>query len=151
MSVSSSISSTNIFNYQPQANGQSLRSYVRQLGNALESGDLASAQQIYSSLSQLPQFQNAQGQGDSPSGFIQSLARIGEDLQSGDLASAQQAFSALQQGKEAGNQANAAGDIFQVQGSGHHRHHHHHNGGGAVQGASSAADNDIAPPVNINI
>ena len=39
-----------------------MRYYVRQLGQALQSGDLAGAQAAYTSLSQLPQFQNAGGQ-----------------------------------------------------------------------------------------
>jgi hypothetical protein len=70
---------------------------VQQLGQALQSGDLAGAQSAFNAIQTLGQsgpfansepFRNTQRE--------QDFAAIGQALQSGDLAGAQQAFAALQ-------------------------------------------------------
>ena len=135
----SSISSASISSYQLSQQAKGIRSSIRQLGQALQSGDLAGAQQIYGALSQSPQFQNAvanQSNGSSDTSgnsFLQGLTAVGNALQSGDLSGAQQAFSSLQSQIQGASAANAAGP---TQG-GHHHHHHV-----AAAGATSAATSD---------
>ncbi len=89
---------------------------LRQLGQALQSGDLAGAQQAYATLTQLAQSApwntSAAASGNatastststtaaSPFKYTQraqDFAAIGQALQSGDLQGAQQAFAKLQQ------------------------------------------------------
>jgi hypothetical protein len=60
------------------------------LVSSLNSGDLAGAQQAYSSLNQLQRFANPNGQ------FAQAMSEIGQALQGGDLTGAQQALPSLQ-------------------------------------------------------
>lgn len=88
-----------------------------QLTNAVNSGDLASAQKAYASLAQSPA---AQGSGP----FAQALQQIGQDLQSGDTSSAQKALAALQQKV--------------------HGHHHHHHGGGEKPKAADSSTSTSA-------
>src|SRR5579863_2873300 len=73
------------------------QSDAQQLGQALQSGDLAGAQSAFNAIQTLGQsgpfansepFRNTQRE--------QDFAAIGQALQSGDLAGAQQAFAALQ-------------------------------------------------------
>jgi len=87
-----------------------------QLANAIQSGDLTSAQNAYNTLASSPL-----AQGNSP--FAQALQQIGQDLQNNDIAGAQKALAVLQQ------QLQARGG-----------HHHHHHGGGGVESASSTSN-----------
>ena len=75
---------------------QQSSSDVRQLGRALQSGDLATAQQEYQALVTLGQ-SGPFGNGDpfKVSPREQAFEAIGQALQSGDLAGAQQAFAQL--------------------------------------------------------
>jgi len=99
----SAVSATS--NLPPQySDPSSLRQEFSQLTDAINSGDLTSAQSAYSALAQSPA-----AQGNGP--FAQALQQIGQDLQSGDIGGAQKALAALQQKV--------------------HGHHHHHHGGGA--------------------
>lgn len=103
LSVTSSASALSATNQNPWAQQ---KNEFQQLGKALQSGDLAGAQQAFSALQQnTPQglsSQNAQGNSaQSP------FAALGQALQSGNLSAAQQAFSQLQQA------------------GGHHHHRHH--------------------------
>lgn len=113
----SSISSSSVNSYQPSQQ-DSFRQQFMQLAKSLNSGDLAGAQQAYTSLTQ------AQGstQIDPNSPFGQALAQIGKSLQSGDLTGAQQALSAL---KQQGAQG---------------AHHHHHHKASSSSGSSSTSN-----------
>jgi len=90
------VSSSSLYQ-QLQSYFQQRQSDVQQLGQALQSGDLAGAQQEFTALQTLGQsgpfangndFKNSQRQ--------QDFNAIGQALQSGDLAGAQQAFAQLQ-------------------------------------------------------
>jgi hypothetical protein len=104
----SSLSVSSITTNPYQAASQGLgtgQSQLQQLGLALQSGNLAAAQQAFSALPQ----NAAQGGTSSTGGSTSnqsSLAALGQALQSGNLAAAQQAFSQVQQA------------------GGHHHHHH---------------------------
>lgn len=82
---------------------QTRQSDLRQLGQALGSGDLAGAQTAYNNIVSL-------GQGGPFAGGVpfkvaqreQDFTAIGQALQSGDLAGAQQAFSTFQAQSAAG-------------------------------------------------
>lgn len=70
---------------------------LQQLGQALQSGDLAGAQQEFSAIQSLGQSGPfASGDAFKSSQREQDFAAIGQALQSGDLAGAQQAFAQLQ-------------------------------------------------------
>lgn len=116
--------------YQSTNPQPGFRYYMKNLNKALQSGNLQAAQQAYSSLSQLPQFQTALANPSSSTNgtLVQALAQIGADLQSGDLSSAQQAFSALRQ-QSPGAQAG----VGAVGG------HHHHAADGDADDASSTS------------
>lgn len=69
---------------------------LRQLGQALQSGDLAGAQQEYSAIQNLGQRGPfSKGQPFLNSDREQAFEAIGSALQSGDLAAARQAFQQL--------------------------------------------------------
>lgn len=105
--------------YQPNPQQQNFRQDFQALTSALQSGDLADAQQAYSTLMQdNPQLASTSSGSGNP--MQQALASIGSSLQSGDVKGAQDALSSLQQNMKA-----------------HHGGHHHHHGGSGV-GANSA-------------
>jgi len=94
------------------------------LAQALQSGNLAAAQQAFATLQQDSPWISRAVSGTAPAtGTTASasspLQALGKALQSGDLAGAQQAFAAVQQGR-----------------GGHHGHHH----------ASSTASATATPP-----
>ena len=110
----SAIASQPITFYQPGGSQSSFRADFNALASAISSGNLADAQQAFSSLSALL---GNSGSTDTPSStnspsstnpFLQALNQIGQALQSGNLSEAQQALSSLQR----------AG------GAHHHRHNH---------------------------
>jgi hypothetical protein len=95
--MSTAAVSGNSIYQQLQSFYQQRQADVKELGQALKSGDLAGAQQAFNALQTLGQsgpfasadpFSNHQRE--------QDFAAIGQALQSGDLAGAQQAFAALQ-------------------------------------------------------
>jgi hypothetical protein len=95
---------------------------LKTLEQALQTGDLAGAQQAFSSLQQdSPWISRAlsstNGGGSSP--FASALQSLAGALKSGDVNAAQQAFANLQQAMH----------------SGHHGHHHH--GSGSASAATS--------------
>src|SRR5580692_10842025 len=70
---------------------------LQQLGQALQSGDLAGAQQEFSAIQSLGQSGPfASGDAFRSNQRQQDLTAIGQALQSGNLAAAQQAFAQLQ-------------------------------------------------------
>jgi len=76
---------------------QTRQSDVQQLGQALQSGDLAGAQKAYNAIAQLGQNGPfAHGDAFRVSQREQDFNAIGQALQAGDLAGAQQAFTTLQ-------------------------------------------------------
>src|SRR5271154_2125338 len=90
------ISSSSIYQ-QTEQYFQTRQSDLQQLGQALQSGDLADAQTAYNNIVQLGQ----SGPFASGDPFLrpqreQDFTAIGQALQSGDLAGAQAAFSTLQ-------------------------------------------------------
>ena len=123
----SGISSSSINNSQP-SNLQLLREQFAQLVKALNSGDLAGAQQACAAISQ-SQGTNA-GNANSP--FSQALNQIGQALDSGDLAGAQKALASLQQQMAAQRGAQGA----------HRGHHHHHHGGSPPAPTTAATDSN---------
>src|SRR5208337_3504769 len=89
------VSSSSIFQ-ELQSFYQNRQADLKQLGSALQSGDLKGAQQAYSALAALGQngpFANSEP--FSKSSRAQAFETIGQDLQSGDLAGAQAAFATL--------------------------------------------------------
>src|SRR5215475_2683997 len=115
---------TNAPVYQPpQQNG--MRQNFQQLSQALQSGDLSSAQQAYASLIQALPSQGANG-GNGTNGqsnpFQQAIQSIGSALQSGDISGAQQALQTLQ---------------TQMKGA-HHGHHHHGQGSQGITTTSTS-------------
>jgi hypothetical protein len=89
------VSSTSIFQ-ELQSFYQNRQSDLKQLGDALQSGNLNGAQQAYTTLAQLGQdgpFANSEP--FSKSSRAQAFNAVGEALQAGDLARAQTAFATL--------------------------------------------------------
>jgi hypothetical protein len=134
--MSTAAVSSNSIYQQLQSFYQQRQADVKQLGQALQSGDLAGAQQAFNAIQTLGQsgpfanadpFQNNQRE--------QDFAAVGQALQSGDLAGAQQAFAALQstfhKQSQAANTSSSSGPAFVV------------NLGGAN---SSPAASAAAPP-----
>jgi len=123
MSGISSISglySTANLSQTTQPAGSSFFSDFQDLTSAIQSGNLAEAQQAYNALTQ-----NAPGaMANSP--IATAMNNLGAALQSGNLQAAQQALSQVQQAMQQGMEA------------GGHHHHHHGGGGGQVQSSSSS-------------
>ena len=94
--MSTAAVSTSSIYQELQAYFQQRGSDLQQLGQALQSGDLAGAQQEYDAIQSLGQngpFAN--GDAFKVSQRQQDFAAIGQALQSGDLAAAQKAFADL--------------------------------------------------------
>ena len=108
---------------------QGFSSDLKELGQALQSGNLSEAQSAFASLSQLPGVQSAL-QNNPNSQFAQAISQIGSALQSGNLGDAQQALSSLQQ--QVASSASGASSTPHVGG----HHHHHHGGGGSIRQAA---------------
>jgi hypothetical protein len=89
------VSSSSLFQ-ELQSFYQNRQADVKQLGSALQNGDLNGAQQAYNTLAALGQsgpFGNSEP--FSRSSRAQAFEAVGQALQSGDLAGAQAAFAAL--------------------------------------------------------
>jgi DNA-binding FadR family transcriptional regulator len=107
------------------------RSAFRDLVDAIQSGDLATAQSAFTSLTQAdPNLLTS-----SPLG--QDLSAIGQALQAGDTTGAQQALDALKT------------DAQKI-GGGHHHHHHHAHRAGATQGSTQGVDPTANTPAGAN-
>ena len=119
---------------------QSRRDFLS-LANALQSGDLGSAQKAFTSLQQdIQKIQgtaSTQGGGQSQSGqrnpLATDLAALGKALDGNDLATAQKAFATLAQ------------DLRGLR-QGHHRHHHPAPDAAAAAATSSTSDADSDAP-----
>ncbi|HXM67650.1 MAG TPA: hypothetical protein VN911_13025 [Candidatus Acidoferrum sp.] len=91
----STVSSSSLYSQLGQY-FQTRQSDLKQLGQALQSGDLAGAQTAYNNIASLGQ--NGPFAGGNPfraNQTDQKFANLGQALQSGDLAGAQQAFASL--------------------------------------------------------
>jgi hypothetical protein len=98
-----------------QSSSQQQRTEFQQLTQALQSGNLASAQQAFSALTST----------SANSGLLgvqlkQDLSKLGSALQSGNLSSARQAYSSVQQNLQNSNPMAA------------HHHRPRHGGGGSL-------------------
>lgn len=148
MSISA-ISSSNVLNqaYNLQNTNQQQRTEFRQLTQALQSGNVSSAQQAFSALTN-----SATSSGLQSAQLTQDLSALGSALQSGNVASARNAYASVQQHLQNSNPVAA-------------RHHRpHHGGGGSAQltsgfpgsasstsrsGSSAADPGDVFQPVNL--
>ena len=129
--------SSNISVYQNQFH-QTKKDFS-DLETDLSSGNLTSAQQAYTALTQDLQNANQTQSGQQTSGNSQisnDLAAVGSALQSGDLTGAQSAFATLTQDLQ--NAAQGGQQTYK----GHGHHHHHH--GGSSQIAGTTLSNDLA-------
>jgi hypothetical protein len=140
-----------------QTKSQQIKAEFQQLGQDLQSGNLAQAQTDYATLSQnFPGATQsaaaaaaaaaaattgaaptpsataaaATGAATSASSAAQAFAQLGQDLQSGNLQASQQDFTNLQQGLQ--QNANQA-----TQGQPHHHHHHAESSQAATSAGSS--------------
>ncbi|MBV9557119.1 MAG: hypothetical protein JO254_08550 [Pseudolabrys sp.] len=132
MAVSAVSSSTSFA--PPQGNPSAIKQAFSQLNDALQSGDLSSAQSAYQTLSQSPLAK------DPSSPIAKELAQIGDALQSGDVGKAQQAMAQLQQQMQAMR--------------GHH--HHHAKPADASQSndpaqAAATQDTSATPATSTNV
>ncbi len=110
---------------------QQIKTEFQQLGQDLQSGNLAQAQQDYTTLSQ-----NLPGASQSTANpILQAFNQLEQDLQSGNLQGAQQDYATVQQ------------DSQQVasQAAGHHGRHHHHTESST---SSSSAASQQSNPIN---
>src|SRR5580698_4344995 len=99
MSVSS-ISSSSLFDYTTQSaqnKKQLFQQEFQQLGEDLQSGNVAAAQQDFATLQQYaPQKgSSSSSQGESP--IAQAFSQLSQDLQSGNVTAAQQDYSTILQ------------------------------------------------------
>jgi hypothetical protein len=101
-----------------QSNFQQIQTDFQQLGHDLQSGNLAQAQQDFTTLQQALPSPTAFAQSNSNNPIAQAFNALSQDLQGGNLSAAQQDFSTLQQ------------DLQQNTNTSQVQHHHHHHGGG---------------------
>jgi hypothetical protein len=113
MSISGVSSTSGLSQTDSQSSVNQLRQTFKQLASSLQSGDLAGAQQAFTSLEKLLQSNQSASQNSTvqpastPQSPVQSdLAALGQALSSGDLSAAQGDFSKLQ--KICSRQAKAA-------------------------------------------
>jgi hypothetical protein len=132
MSVSGISNNTSPYQFGLQSNVAQPGQTFAQLGQALQAGDLSTAQSDYAALQQFAnnagQTSNAQTTAGSTTGSSASsvgsdFSSLGQALQSGNLTSAQSAFTQLQQ------------DI-QTASASRRRHHHMHSHG--VEGGQAS-------------
>ena len=127
-----------------QNTNQQQRTEFQQLTQALQSGNLITAQQAFSALTN-----SATSSGLRSIRLSQDLNALGSALQSGNLTGAQNAYSSVQQSLQ-----NSAPTVA-------HHHRPHHGGGGShlltsgfpdrtsSSGSSVASQSDIFQPVNL--
>ena len=127
MSVSAISSSTGFSPVDWQTKAQQVKADFQALAQALQSGDLKSAQQAFATFQKdLPAKSatatTASTSSTNPNDLINTLSQA---LQSGNLGAAQQAFSQLQQAS--------------------HGHHHHRGAPAATTGAQSGTSGSVTP------
>jgi outer membrane protein assembly factor BamD (BamD/ComL family) len=121
---------------------QQIKAEFQQLGQDLQSGNVAAAQSDFTTLSknlstiiQAPTATTTTAANPSASPLATAFAKLGQDLQSGNLQAAQQDFATVQQDAQqlSANQ--------QVAGHGHHHHH-------TESSQSSSSSSQQTNPVN---
>jgi len=104
----------------------------QQIAQALQSGNLTSATQVFNALTQ-----NASGtSGIQNTRLTQDLNALGSALQSGSLSAAKKAYSTFKQDLQNSNSATKM-------------HHHHHHGHEGTQPASTAGASGIDVPSSV--
>jgi hypothetical protein len=130
MTIPEVSSNTNYYQTDSTKNNfRQIQSDFQQLGQALQSGDLKSAQQVFSGLQQLllglSGNQAPSGQQNSSQNKItDDMNALDQALKSDDLSKAQDAFTKLQQDMQAAQKK--------------HHHHHHHNVDGSQNSVSGS-------------
>ena len=140
MSISGINSSNAAYQNTLQSPFQQGTADFQQLGQSLSTGNLSGAQQAFSALMSLIQFQGSSaantngssGNGSPLSGgngspLAADLTQIGQALQGGNLSAAQQGFANLMQ---------------HLHGHGHHHHGGNVQGGQNVQAVPAASSSD---------
>lgn len=141
-----------------QSKFQQIRGEFKQLAQDLQSGNLAQAQQDYTTLSQnipgLSQTSSvassavssattaASGSQTNSNPLLQAFNQLGKDLQSGNLQAAQQDFTNIEKTAQQ-NVQNAQQNTQQA--GGHHHHHHHVENS---QSSSSSSNSQQANPIS---
>ena len=98
---------------------QQFQQEFQQLGQDLNSGNLAGAQSDFAALQKdLPQASSSASSAQTSNPIAQAFNQLSQDLQAGNLSAAQQDYTNLEQD-------------FQSQAS--HTHHHHHRSGGSQE------------------
>jgi outer membrane protein assembly factor BamD (BamD/ComL family) len=120
---------------------QQIKTEFQQLGQDLQSGNVAAAQSDFTTLSknlstiiQAPA-STATGANPSESPLATAFAKLGQDLQSGNLQAAQQDFATVQQDAQ---QLSASQQVARG-----HGHHHHHTESSQSSSTSSQQTNPI--------
>jgi hypothetical protein len=131
MSVSAIVSSSAVNQANNlQISNQQQRTEFLKLTQALQSGNLTSAQQasqsLSNSLTSLASLQRAQ--------LTRDLSALGSNLPSGHVAGASNAYSAASQNTQA---------------PAHAAHHHHHGGGGGLPALTSGFPDSSSSAVSI--
>ena len=106
MTVSGVSTTDNVYSSDLQNAFKQRMSDFKQLGDSLQSGDLAGAQQAFATLQQDAQTTGRPSGADSQADA--AMQKLQDSLNSGDLSGARQAFAALKKG---------------------HGHHHHRTSG----------------------
>jgi outer membrane protein assembly factor BamD (BamD/ComL family) len=119
-------------NNSNQGNFQQIEAEFNQLGQDLQSGNLAQAQQDYATLSQNFPTGSQAGSAASSNPITQAFNALSQDLQNGNLSAAQQDYSTVQQ------------DLQQQQNTSQVHHHHHHGGDGQQSGQIQQAFSSLA-------
>ncbi len=126
------IASSSIFqllsSQSTQSPYQNFKQEFQQLGQDLQSGNLAQAQSDFAAL------QPSSGQSTATSNpqtnaspIATAFQQLSQDLQSGNLTAAQQDYSTIQQDFQQQSASGASG----------HAHHHHHHSGGSQDSSST--------------
>jgi hypothetical protein len=128
MSVSAISSSSGFSPVDWQSKAQQIKTDFQSLDQALQSGDLKTAQQAFAALQKdsPAKSSTASTSSTSSSNPNDQMNTLSQALQSGNLSAAQQAFAQLQQA--------------------HRGHHRHHGGSGATTGAQSGTTTSATPP-----
>jgi hypothetical protein len=145
------ISSSSIYQ-QTEQYFQTRQSDLQQLGQALQSGDLAGAQTAYNNIIQLGQSGPfASGDPFSRTQREQDFTAIGEALQSGDLAGAQAAFSTLQSTFERGADTQNSPGAGSTSNSGPEIILNLSNSSSGISSASGASASSSGPEIVLNL
>jgi len=141
MSTSPIGSNSLLLNSLSQSPSQQLAQDFQQLAQAVQSGNLSSAQSLFNSITQNTSNNSsplATALNNPDSQIGQDFAALGKAIQSGDTSGAQQDFQKLQ-GDIKSQFANSTGQL-----KGHH-HHHHHGGGDSSTGSTTDTSNSTTP------